>query len=68
MNIIDQVVEKRYGLYHGDSVDITKEITDDSIHYTLFSPPFRRYIHTAIVTVIWEIAKVMMNFITILNS
>ena len=40
MNIIDQVVEKRYGLYHGDSVDITKEITDDSIHYTLFSPPF----------------------------
>lgn len=40
MNIIDQVVEKQYGLYHGDSVDITKEITDDSIHYTLFSPPF----------------------------
>lgn len=40
MNIIDQVVEKRYGLYHGDSVDIAKEITDDSIHYTLFSPPF----------------------------
>ena len=40
MNIIDQVVEKQYGLYHGDSVDITKEIPDDSIHYTLFSPPF----------------------------
>ena len=40
MNIIDQVVEKQYGLYHGDSVDITKEITDNSIHYTLFSPPF----------------------------
>lgn len=40
MNILDQVIENRYALYHGDSVDITTQIPDNSIHYTLFSPPF----------------------------
>lgn len=40
MNVIDQTVTNRYAAYHGDSVEITKEIPDDSIHYTLFSPPF----------------------------
>lgn len=40
MNILDQVVANRYALYHGDSVDITTQIPDNSIHYTLFSPPF----------------------------
>ena len=40
MNVIDQAVANRYSLYHGDSVEITKEIPDNSIHYTIFSPPF----------------------------
>lgn len=40
MNILDQVVANRYALYHGDSVEITTQIPDNSIHYTLFSPPF----------------------------
>lgn len=40
MNVIDQAVANRYALYHGDSVEITKEIPDNSIHYTIFSPPF----------------------------
>lgn len=40
MDVINQVVENNYAIYHGDSVEITKEIPDDSIHYTLFSPPF----------------------------
>lgn len=40
INILDQVVKNNYAIYHGDSVDITKEIKDNSIHYTLFSPPF----------------------------
>ena len=26
MNVIDQAVANRYALYHGDSVEITKEI------------------------------------------
>lgn len=40
INILNQVVKNNYAIYHGDSVDITKEIKDNSIHYTLFSPPF----------------------------
>lgn len=40
MNVIDQTVKDRYAIYHGDSVNITHQIPDDSIHYTLFSPPF----------------------------
>ena len=40
MNVIDQAVANKYALYHGDSVEITKEIPDNSIHYTIFSPPF----------------------------
>lgn len=40
MNIIDQMVTERYAIYNGDSVEFSKEIPDNSIHYTLFSPPF----------------------------
>ena len=40
MNVIDQAIANRYALYHGDSVEITKEIPDNSIHYTIFSSPF----------------------------
>lgn len=39
-NVIDQVVENGYALYLGDSCEIINGIPDDSIHYTLFSPPF----------------------------
>lgn len=40
MDVINEVIKKDYAIYHGDSVDITKNIPDNSIHYTLFSPPF----------------------------
>lgn len=40
MNVLDQVVKNNYAIYHGDSVDIIGGIPDNSIHYTLFSPPF----------------------------
>lgn len=40
MNILDQVIKNKYAIYNGDSCEITKEIPDNSIHYTLFSPPF----------------------------
>ena len=40
MNVLDQVIKNKYALYNGDSCEITKEIPDNSIHYTLFSPPF----------------------------
>ena len=40
MNVIDQTIKNRYAIYNGDSCEIVKEIPDNSIHYTLFSPPF----------------------------
>ena len=40
MNVIEQVIKNKYAIYNGDSVEIVKEIPDNSIHYTIFSPPF----------------------------
>ena len=40
VDILGQVVTDRYGCYNGDTVEMIKGIPDDSIHYTLFSPPF----------------------------
>lgn len=39
-NVINQVVTDSYSLYNGDSCEIIKGIPDNSIHYTIFSPPF----------------------------
>lgn len=40
MKVLDQVTEKKYAVYNGDSCEVVKEIPDNSIHYTIFSPPF----------------------------
>ena len=40
VNVINQTIEKNYALYHGDSCEVLKAFPTDSIHYTLFSPPF----------------------------
>lgn len=40
MKVLDQVAENRYAIYNGDSCEIVKAIPDNSIHYTIFSPPF----------------------------
>ena len=40
MKVLDQVTENKYAVYNGDSCEIVKEIPDNSIHYTIFSPPF----------------------------
>lgn len=40
MNILGQVVQDRYAIYNGDCVDVLSGIPDDSIHYSIFSPPF----------------------------
>jgi len=40
MEILNQMVANKYGIYNGDSVEMIKAIPDNSIHYTLFSPPF----------------------------
>ena len=59
-NVINQTVENRYAAYHGDCVEITRNIPDNSIHYTIFSP---LYIHILILIETWGIVRVMMSFI-----
>ena len=40
MKVLDQVTENKYAVYNGDSCEVVKAIPDNSIHYTIFSPPF----------------------------
>jgi DNA modification methylase len=40
VNCIDQTIEDRYSLFHGDCVDVLQGIPDASIGYSIFSPPF----------------------------
>lgn len=40
MNILDQVITDQYAVYQGDCVEVVKGIPDNSIHYSIFSPPF----------------------------
>ena len=40
LKLLNEVVENRYGCYNGDTVEMIKGVPDNSIHYTLFSPPF----------------------------
>ena len=40
MNVLNQVVKENYSLYNGDSCEIMTTIPDNSIHYSIFSPPF----------------------------
>lgn len=38
--VIGQWIADRYALYHGDAVEVMKGIPSDSIHCSIFSPPF----------------------------
>lgn len=40
MNALNQEVNEKFSLYNGDSVEVLKGIPDNSIHYSIFSPPF----------------------------
>lgn len=40
MNVINQQIKDRYALYNGDCVEVVKGIPDNSVHYSIFSPPF----------------------------
>lgn len=38
--VLDQVIGDRYAAYHGDSVEVLKGIPTNSVHYSIFAPPF----------------------------
>jgi DNA modification methylase len=40
MNCIDQVIADQYAIYQGDCVEVLRGIPDESIDYSIFSPPF----------------------------
>ena len=40
VNTINQVIENDFALYNGDCVEVARGLPDNSIHYSIFSPPF----------------------------
>lgn len=40
MDVINQIITDKHAIYNGDSVELIKYIPDNSIHYSIFSPPF----------------------------
>lgn len=40
IDVINQAITDKYALYNGDSAEILQGIPSDSIHYSIFSPPF----------------------------
>ncbi|MFE5278917.1 site-specific DNA-methyltransferase, partial [Bacillus cereus] len=39
-NVLNQTITKDFSLYNGDCVEVTKGLPDNSVHYSIFSPPF----------------------------
>lgn len=40
MKVINQTIKDKYAIYHGDSCEVIKGMDDNSVHYSIFSPPF----------------------------
>ncbi len=40
MKVINEKVKKTYAIYQGDCCEVIKGFPDNSIHYSIFSPPF----------------------------
>lgn len=40
MKVLNQEFGRDWALYHGDCVEVSKGIPDNSIHFSIFSPPF----------------------------
>ena len=36
----EQVITDRYAIYHGDCIEVMKELPDESVHLSVYSPPF----------------------------
>ena len=40
MNVLNQSISEKFTLYQGDCVDVLQGIPENSIHFSIFSPPF----------------------------
>jgi DNA modification methylase len=43
--VIDQEITEQYAIYNADSMEVLPEIPDESIHLSIYSPPFRGMYH-----------------------
>ena len=43
--VIDQLITDQYAVYHGDCIDVMTKIPDESIHLSIYSPPFGGLYH-----------------------
>lgn len=39
-NVLNQAITNDYSLYNGDCVEVVKGLPENSVHYSIFSPPF----------------------------
>jgi DNA modification methylase len=44
-NVLDQQITDRYAVYNGDCIDVMSDLPDDSIHLSVYSPPFAGLYH-----------------------
>lgn len=40
MKVINQEVNNKFSIFNGDCIEVLKQIPNNSIHYSIFSPPF----------------------------
>ena len=40
MAVKDQVITDDYAIYNGDSIEVMRSLPDESIHFSIYSPPF----------------------------
>jgi DNA modification methylase len=45
MAIIEQDITEKYAIYHGDCIEVMKSFPDNSIHLSIYSPPFGGLYH-----------------------
>ena len=39
-HVLDEAHGENWSLWHGDCIDVMRGLPDDSVHYSVFSPPF----------------------------
>lgn len=46
--MLDQAISDDYALYHGDAIEVVQGLPENSVHYSIFSPPFASlYVYSA---------------------
>jgi len=40
MDVLDQVITDAYSIYNADTVEVAQALPSDSVHFSVFSPPF----------------------------